>query len=96
MLEEMIKAVIDKVIDTKYPHLKLPSIVLAKATLVSDPEQRWKEYRLTILDRFGSVDDQYPLLPNVQSERLFEMGAIVAVALPYGNLTPVIIGEVRI
>lgn len=96
MLEEMIKAVIDKVIDTKYPHLKQPSILLAKATLVNGgPESAWNEYRLTVLDRFGAIDERYPVLPGVQSVKLFEPGVIVAVALPYGDLTPVIIGEVR-
>lgn len=96
MLEQMIRAVIDKVIESKYPHLKFPSILLARATWISGgPEVKWHEYRLTVLNNCGAIDDSYPALPDVWSTQLFDTGTIVAVALPYGELTPMIIGEVR-
>lgn len=56
----------------------------------------WYEYKLTVLDRFGNVDSKYPALPGVKSKKQFKAGAIVAVALPYGDLLPSIIGEVEL
>ena len=56
----------------------------------------WYEYELTVLDRFGNPDDEYPPLPQIRSKKQFQQGAVVAVALPYGELTPSIIGEVRL
>lgn len=54
----------------------------------------WYEYGLTIIDRFGIVDGDYPPLPGIKSKKQFQSGAVVAVAFPHGDITPVIIGEV--
>ncbi len=56
----------------------------------------WYEYELTVLDRFGNPDADYPPIPQVRSKKQFQQGAVVAVALPYGELAPSIIGEVRL
>ena len=56
----------------------------------------WYEYTLTILDRFGSIDSAFPVLPQIKSRKQFKTGSIVAVALPHGELIPFIIGEVRL
>lgn len=56
----------------------------------------WYEYELTVLDRFGKPDEGYPPLPQIKSKKQFQQGAVVAVALPYGELAPSIIGEVRL
>ena len=56
----------------------------------------WYEYKLTIVDRFGNPDTNYPALPGIKSKKQFKAGAVVAVALPYGDLTPAIIGEVEL
>lgn len=56
----------------------------------------WYEYELTVLDRFGNPDKEYPPLPQIKSKKQFQQGAVVAVALPYGELAPSIIGEVRL
>lgn len=55
---------------------------------------RWQEYTLTVVDRFGNVDSDYPTLPSVRSKIQLRAGALAAIALPFGDLTPVIIGEV--
>ena len=118
MLEEMVKKVIDKTLETSYPHLELPAVVYATIASVKklpetfDVEELvihndegggsyrghisayWYEYVLNIVDRFGSPDEAFPALPGVKSKMQFRVGAVVAVALPYGDLTPVIIGEV--
>ena len=39
---------------------------------------------------------RYPALPGIKSKKQFKAGAVVAVALPYGDLTPAIIGEVEL
>lgn len=54
----------------------------------------WREYTLTVVDRFGNTDSNYPALPGVCSRMQLQEGALAAIALPYGDLTPVIIGEV--
>lgn len=54
----------------------------------------WYEYKLTVLDRFGNADKQFPPLPGIKSKMQFKAGAVVAISLPYGELTPAIIGEV--
>ncbi len=41
-------------------------------------------------------DANYPALPGIKSKKQFKAGAVVAVALPYGDLTPAIIGEVEL
>lgn len=56
----------------------------------------WYEYTLTVLDQFGNADDQYPALPGIKSKSRFRTGAVVAIALPYGDLEPTIIGEVSL
>lgn len=56
----------------------------------------WFEYVLNVVDRFGNPDDEYPTLPQIKSKMQFEAGAIVVVGLPYGDLTPTIIGEVKL
>ena len=56
----------------------------------------WYEYTLTVLDRFGSIDPAFPTLPQIRSRKQFKTGSIVAVALPYGELIPSIIGEVQL
>lgn len=119
MLEEMVKAIIKKVVAVDYPHQKLPAVVYASVSAVrplgtfdwselviyndetgghyrGHIEAQWYEYTLTVLDRFGSPDPAYPPLPQVKSRKQLEAGAIVAAALPFGELTPSIIGEVRL
>ena len=39
-------------------------------------------------------DSSFPPLPNVRSRIQLQAGALAAIALPFGDLTPVIIGEV--
>lgn len=56
----------------------------------------WYEYELTVLDRFGNPDEEYPTLPQIKSKKQFRQGAVVAVALPYGELASAIIGEVKL
>lgn len=55
----------------------------------------WNEYTLTVVDRWGSTDESFPPLPNVRSRAQFKTGAVVAVALAYGD-SPAIIGEVQL
>lgn len=54
------------------------------------------EYRLTVIDRFGNADSSFPALPGIKSKKQFQTGAVVAVALAYGDIDPAIIGEVSL
>lgn len=54
----------------------------------------WYEYSVRILDKSGGVSDDYPEIPGVKSKVQAAVGATVAVALAYGDLNPVILGEV--
>lgn len=119
MLEEMVKAVVNKLIAENYPHLKLPAVVYAtvaraqqlgetfeikELTICNDEGggsykghivAHWNEYTLTVVDRFGDADPTFPALPGVRSRAQYKAGALVAVALAYGD-TPAIIGEVSL
>ena len=94
MLEEFVKAAVNKIISQNYSYLKLPAILLAtidSTTLLDD----WYEYTLTVIDRFGSIDSDFPKLPGIRSRKHYSIGATVAIALAYGD-SPVIIGEVSL
>ena len=93
MLEEMVRAVIKKTAAADYPHMKLPAVVYARVVSVR-PAGSWLEYRLTVLDRFGNPDGTFPSLPQVRSKKRFQEGTIISIALPYGELAPVILEEV--
>lgn len=56
----------------------------------------WYEYAVRIVDCFGNPDVEFPLIPGIRSKKQFQTGALVAVALPYGELSPAIIGEVEL
>lgn len=119
MLEEMVQTIINKVIASDYPHLKLPAVVYAKVVsakkcevyditdLIITDESTGRvfpahitancyEYRLTVIDRFGNAESNFPALPGIKSKKQFQAGAVVAVALAYGDIDPVIIGEVSL
>lgn len=120
-MEQFTEAMINKTLTQKYPHLKLPAVMLARVvtgreledthtwaelTICSDEPNggsykghiitHWWEYTLELLDRAGSVEQDSPLIPGVRSKVQIQTGAYVAVGLPHGQLTPEIIGEVRL
>jgi|GEM_PF-90948 len=51
----------------------------------------WNEYTLTVVDRFGNVDETFPALPGVRSKAQYKAGAVVAVGM-FRELGPVITG----
>ena len=110
MLEEMVASVMKKTLAQDFPHLKLPAAVFATIDSAAKSDafdieelivhnevtgevfkahitSYWYEYKLTV---------NYPALPGIKSKKQFKAGAVVAVALPYGDLTPAIIGEVEL
>lgn len=56
--------------------------------------RHWYEYDLRLITNDGSEDGNFPALPAIRSKLELRQGAIVAVALPRGELLPAIIGEV--
>ncbi|MDR2024018.1 MAG: hypothetical protein LBQ71_12445 [Hungatella sp.] len=56
---------------------------------------KWFEYSLKILNKDGTNDSEYPVIPGVKSMVQVKTGATVAVALLYGELSPFILGEAR-
>lgn len=84
---------------------KLDSYEIENLTFYNDDEGKscqghmgasWFEYKLTILDRFGNPDEAFPALPEIKSRKQFQEGAVVSVAFLYGELVPVLIGEVAL
>lgn len=55
----------------------------------------WNEYTLVVVDRWGNRDESFPALPGVRSKAQYKVGAVVAVAMAYGD-SPAIIGEVQL
>lgn len=58
-------------------------------------DAHWYEYTLQVVDRWGTVDEEFPPFPDIRSKAQYKTGAIVAVGMAYGD-TPAIIGEVKI
>lgn len=118
-MEQFAATMIDKTLTQKYPHLKLPAVMLARVvggrklddthtwaelTICSDEPNggsyrghiivHWWEYTLELVDRAGNAEQGSPQIPGVRSKVQLQTGSYVAVALPNGQLTPEIIGEV--
>ncbi|PYG86743.1 hypothetical protein LY28_02769 [Ruminiclostridium sufflavum DSM 19573] len=93
MLEEMVKSIIKKQIETDFPHLLLPAVTRAKVTRVTASDN-WFEYNLKIIDKLGDFDERFPEIPGVMSKVQVEAGKVVAIGFLYGELNPCIIGEV--
>lgn len=119
MLEQFVKAVLDKLMAEKYPYLTLPTVIYATVksarqlketfdldglTFVNEDgggsyrghiTAHWNVYDLAVVDRFGMDASAFPLLTGVRSRAQFRAGAVVALALAYGD-APVILGEVSV
>lgn len=55
----------------------------------------WYEYTLQVVDRWGNVDESFPVFPDIRSRIQLTTGAFVSVAMAYGD-TPAIIREVKL
>lgn len=93
MLEQMIQNVIEKLIKTKYAHIKLSSAVYAKVTKVQQYPDYYL-YNLKILDENKAVNVEFPEIPEVKSKVVLESGDVAAVLLLYGQLNVYIVGKV--
>lgn len=94
MLEEMVRAVVRKVLAREYPHLQQPAVLCAEVAAAARRGD-WNEYTLRMRSRFGGEDTSFPAIPGVRSRAWYEAGTVVAVALAYGD-TPVILGEAQL
>lgn len=97
MLKDFVQTVIRELLAREYSHLELPAVVFAniKRAARLTPTSPWYEYELEMVDRSGAQDDNFPPVPGVRSKAQLAVGAIVAVALAYGDV-PVILGEVQL
>ena len=102
MLEEMVKAVVNKVIAQDYPFLKSSDyndlVIHNDETGTSyrgHITAHWYEYTLQAVDRWGNVDESVPAFPDIRSRIQLKTGAFVSVAMAYGDV-PAIIREVKL
>lgn len=93
MVEEFIKTGVQKVLSENYPHLLRPAVMYAKVTAAQTADGYYV-YALKIIDKNGEVDDGFKEIPNIKSKVQAESGSTVAIALPYGELNPFILGVV--
>lgn len=89
MLSGFIKAEIVEQIKKNYPHMKYSPFLYAK--VIDAVHNENTRCILRILDKNKGVDDDFPDIPNVLTEKNIETGDIVIVGLLYGELNPVII-----
>lgn len=94
MVEECIKAAVDKILARDYPWLTAPAGVRATVTEVRPAAgaEGWYEHTLTVTNRFGATDAAFPPLPGVLSRTQYAAGTAVYAALIRGG-EPVILGE---
>lgn len=93
MLEQMIQNVIEKLIKTRYQHIKSPAAIYAKVTKVQENSDYYI-YNLKILDENKLINENFPEIPKVNSTIKLENGDIAAVLLLYGQLSIYIVGKV--
>ena len=93
MLEQMIKNVIEKLIQVRYQHVKLPATVYAKITKAQEYTDYYV-YNLKILNENKAIDTSFPEIPEVMSKEKLETGDVAAVLLLYGKLNVFVVGKV--
>lgn len=59
-------------------------------------QEHWYRYTVRILDRHGAEHPSYSPIPGIRSKVKLHPGAMAAVVMPYGDLLPVILGEVAL
>lgn len=59
-------------------------------------QEHWYRYTVRILDRDGAEHPSYSPIPGVRSKVTLHPGQVAAVVMPYGDLVPVIVGEVAL
>lgn len=93
MIDELLKTGVSKALSEDYPYLLHPAVMYAKVTGVQNGGSYFV-YALKILDKNGEVDNGFAEIPGVKSKVQADNGGTVAVALPYGELNPFILGVV--
>lgn len=78
-----------------FPHLQYPAVMKARVTSMTKTGERTWMYSIKPLHSDLS-DNSFPEIPGVKSHVEVEagVGGIVAVAMLYGQLDPIIIDEV--
>lgn len=93
MLEQMIQNVIEKLIQVRYQHVKLPATVYAKITKAQEYPDYYV-YNLKILDENKAINTSFPEIPEVKSKEKLDYGDVAAVVLLYGKLNVFVVGKV--
>lgn len=80
---------------TAFPHIEYPAVMKAQVTSMAKTGDRTWTYSIKPL-RSDLSASEFPEIPDVKSHVEVEagVGGIVAVALLYGQLDPIIIDEV--
>ena len=93
MMDVFLRAEVRKLIDREFPHIKFPPAVMA-VVMSKTGDKTW-QYSIKPL-RSDRSAAEFPEIPDIKSHIEVEagVGGIVAVALLYGQMRPVIIDEV--
>ncbi len=84
--------IVGQIISRQYPHIKYPAAYYAQVVSKQQSGTTYI-YSLRLLSSARQVDNSVPVIPDVKSKLSVDIGDIVAVVLPYGQLAPYIIGE---
>lgn len=94
MLHSFVKKEIKKQIQEEYPYLQHPSGMYAE--VVQAGENRGKfSYTIRLLDEAMNRDNDFPEIPNVETDLELKKGDIVAVLFLYGGSAVFILGRQR-
>lgn len=95
MMDVFLRAEVRKLIDREFSHIKFPPAIMAEVTAMSKIGDKTWRYNLKPL-RSDRSAAEFPEIPAIKSHIEVEagIGGIVAVALLYGQMRPVIIDEV--
>lgn len=91
MMKQFVGQELQQQIKENFPHLQQPSFMYAKVVQIQgDPSG---EVTLKILDKNKQPDSRFPEVPKVKTGMDVKKGDVVAIALPYGELDPYILGR---
>lgn len=93
MLNEFVKKVVEGLLETRYPHLRYPSVMYAEVIRCTAGKKGYKA-TLRLADKAGRLRYDMAEIPDVSTERGYQPGDFVVVAMPYGEISrPYIIGK---
>lgn len=91
-LHDAVSRILNQIISARYPHIAYPACAYAQVTNKRQDGEAYR-YGVRLMTPALRLDSTIPEIPGIGSKLNLEVGDLVAVVLPYGQLSPYIIGK---